>query len=77
MQNGGNIAATSHGYTALMQHPIRKPTRMSEEIANSEALARLVELGLINVDVIPNDPTAPPQTMYRLSDRFTIPSQSR
>ena len=61
-----------------MLHPTRKPTRMSEEIANSEALARLVELGLINVDVVSAaDAASTPQTMYRLSDRFTIVPNSR
>ena len=51
---------------------------MSEEIANSEALARLVELGIINVDVVSAaDAASTPQTMYRLSDRFTIVPNSR
>ena len=60
-----------------MQRPTRKPTRTSEEIANSEALARLVELGLINIDVVSNDAASTPQTMYRLSDRFTNATISR
>ena len=60
-----------------MSHSTRKPTRMSEEIANSEALARLVELGLINIDVVLDEAASTPQTMYRLSDRFTIAPNSR
>ena len=56
---------------------ILETTRISEEIANAEALARLVELGLINVDVVLDETTSAPQTMYRLSDRFTTALNSR
>ncbi|GAC1417908.1 MAG: hypothetical protein NVSMB64_27680 [Candidatus Velthaea sp.] len=60
-----------------MSHSTRQPIRISEEIANSKALARLVELGLVNVDVVSDETTSAPQTMYRLSDRFTIAPHSR
>ncbi len=54
-----------------MQHATPEPTRTAEDVATSEALARLVELGLIDVDVDSVDATSTVKPMYRLSDRFT------
>ena len=59
-----------------MQRSTRKSTHISEEIANSEALARLVELGLIDVNVVADNEAAAPQIMYSLSDKFTTASNS-
>jgi hypothetical protein len=59
-----------------MQHAKLKPTRVAEDVAMSDALARLVELGLIDVDLNSVDETSPAKPMYRLSDRFTIASVS-
>ena len=56
-----------------MSHSTRQPTRISEEIANSEAVARLMALGLINVDVVSDEAASTPQTMYRLSDKCCQP----